>query len=94
MKPEKASIASREELIEENNLLEHHLAWLERQIFGTKSERFIPANDQQTVLDLGVGASPAVPSLKQSVSYERSVAKKRKRRTWQGSHAHAPAHHR
>jgi hypothetical protein len=33
MKPEKASHATREELIAENNRLEHHLAWLERQIF-------------------------------------------------------------
>ena len=78
MKPEKACIATREELIEENNRLEHHLAWLERQIFGTKSERFIPSNDQQTMLDLGIGASPFPPPPPQKISYERSAAKTEK----------------
>lgn len=79
MKPEKASHATREELIAENNRLEHHLAWLERQIFGTKSERFIPGNDQQTMLDFGTGVSPVPPPPPpQKISYERSAAKTEK----------------
>ena len=43
MKAELAGVATREELIEEKNRLEaslaeirHHLAWLERQIFGSQ----------------------------------------------------------
>lgn len=76
-----ALLATREELIEENNRLEaslaevkHHLSWLERQIFGTKSERFV-SNEAQTALDLGVAASPAVLPVTKSVSYERTISK-------------------
>jgi transposase len=74
--------ATREELIAENDRneariaeLEHRLAWLERQVFGTKSERFIPADDTQTSLDLGLPASADATATK-TISYDRKEAKK------------------
>jgi transposase len=82
MNSAQARIATREELIAENDRLEallaernHHLDWLERQIFGSKSERFVP-NDQQTSLDLGIAPSSASTPVKKTVSYERTVVKK------------------
>lgn len=46
-------------VLEENNdlqvrnaKLEQELSWLKRQVFGQKSERFLPVQDGQTVLDL------------------------------------------
>ena len=54
-----ALAANRKELIDENNRLEselsaarHRIAWFERQVFGSTSERFVPA-DSQISLDLG-----------------------------------------
>lgn len=37
--------------------LQQELSWLKRQLFGSKSERFIP-NDQQVELDLSVEKTP------------------------------------
>jgi len=55
--------------------LYHELAWLKRQIFGQKSERFIP-NEQQ--LDLGLAATKTPPVVKtQHVQYERATVEKK-----------------
>ena len=77
-----ARLATREQLIEDNQRLEarlakveHHLAWLERQIFGQKSERFIPSQ-LQTELDLDMTAAPAAAPVKENITYERTIAKK------------------
>jgi transposase len=88
MKADLAQTATREELIEENTrheseiarlgnkivTLEHHLSWLERQIFGSKSERFIP-NDQQTELPLGGVASTPIETQQRTVTYQRTELK-------------------
>jgi transposase len=81
MNAAQANSASREELIAENNRLEAALAeekyrrsWLERQLFGTKSERFV-ADDTQMRLELGVAAHTA-PVRTQTITYERHTEKK------------------
>ena len=56
--------------------LEHELAWLKRQLFGQKSERYI-SNDDQTNLDLGVAPQQAQPSTTQKISYERKSGQKK-----------------
>jgi transposase len=80
--------ATREDLIRENDLheaciaqlsarlekSEHELAWLKRQLFGAKSERFNP-NEQQTSLELGAVTKSEPPSTTQQVTYERSTTK-------------------
>jgi len=45
--------------------LEFQLDWFKRQIFGTKSERFVPDDDLQTALDLGI-----TEALQPEVEYE------------------------
>jgi transposase len=77
--------ASREELVDtiltqhaqlqELGELRHRLAWLERQLFGQKSERFA-ANDEQLTLDLGEQQSSEPPSRTQRISYERRSSRK------------------
>ena len=49
---EKQSIIT--QLTNDNLYLKHELAQLKRMIFGSKSERFIPINDGQLNLDLGI----------------------------------------
>lgn len=78
-----AARASREELIAENNRLEdalaeqrYRLTWLERQLFGQKSERFVPADDQQTTLALGVESALAAAESTQRITYERKAVSK------------------
>lgn len=52
--------------------LEFQLDWYKRQIFGTKSERFIPDDDQQMLLDLGITPpDTSSDSPVQNISYER-----------------------
>jgi len=69
--------ATREELVEEVLSLQHELAWLKRQLFGQKSERFV-SDDQQTSLDLDVGSQDSAPSATpQSITCERKPGTKR-----------------
>lgn len=53
--------------------MEFKLAWLQRQIFGAKSERFVSEDDAQTMLDLGILPSPQ-PVKTEEVSYQRRVS--------------------
>jgi len=66
--------------------LQHELAWLKRQLFGSKSERYIP-NDQQTELDLNI-TKLEVEITEQNVTYTRTLTKK----TSGHSRTEAPTH--
>jgi transposase len=46
------------------------MSWLKRQIFGTKSERFIP-NEEQLRLPIGVEEKPVIPVM-ETIEYNRS----------------------
>ena len=68
---------SREELVE--TILEMHqrLSYLERQLFGQKSERFVPTeDDEQMSLDLGVDSGQEQDVHTQHISYDRHVGTK------------------
>jgi hypothetical protein len=62
-------------LREENEFLKGRIAWFERQIFGQKSERYIP-NDQQTALDLGIPAEE-LEDTETKISYTRHTTGKK-----------------
>jgi transposase len=65
---------SKDELIDEVLSLHNELAWLKRQIFGQKSERFIP-NEEQLSLDLGI--EPTEKKVEtEHISYTRKREKK------------------
>ena len=64
------------ELKEKNFQTEQELAWLKRNLFGKKSEKFIP-NEQQQSLDLGI--EPVEVSLeKERIEYDRTKPVKKK----------------
>ena len=77
-------IASRQELIDiiiaqdalvdklTNTITEHsmQLEWLRRQMFGTKSERFVQSDDLQTALELGIVKND-VPVETTTITYDR-----------------------
>jgi hypothetical protein len=46
--------------------------WFKRQVFGTRSEKFIPSDDLQEALDLGIvkETSPEVPA--KVITYEKN----------------------
>jgi len=84
-------VASRQELIDTiNNLISVNdklnntiteltmkLDWLQRQVFGTKSERFIPPDDQQMALELGIDTKEDTKSTpeKKTITYDRHTKK-------------------
>lgn len=61
-------------LVEEHKKLKEELSWIKRQLFGRKSERFIPEDNGQ----LGLFAEPTnqEPSEKEEVSYTRNKPRK------------------
>ena len=50
--------------------LRHQLEWLKRQIFGQKTERYLPADGNQTSLELNV-QEKVLPGKTEIVTYER-----------------------
>jgi transposase len=71
-------VASRQELIDKTlalaahvEKLEFEIDWFKRQIFGTKSERFIPDDDQQLMLELGIDPTNPTSAPAQKIEYER-----------------------
>lgn len=55
--------------------VEFHAEWLKRQLFGSKSERFIPDDDVQTMLDLGiVKNNEQQPVETQRITYDRPLS--------------------
>jgi transposase len=93
-------VAPRQKLIEQinqqaliidqlnNNVTEltMQLNWLKRQVFGTKSERFIPSDDQQMALDLGIVKKEDLDSstVKKTVTYDRIDRKKKSKESVKG----------
>jgi transposase len=61
-----------EQLERDHQELKFQLDWLKRQVFGAKSERFIPDDDQQTMLELGI-KTPAdkTATTTQQITYDR-----------------------
>jgi len=51
--------------------LEFQLHYLKRELFGAKSERFIPASDLQIALDLGIGPNADSEIKTETISYDR-----------------------
>ena len=89
-----ASPLSREELLQENQLLREENAELKRLIFGSKKERFVPSqhNEQQLSLELEATQQPAAsdPLIKQTVSYQRAMKQAAKATARQPFPAHLP----
>jgi transposase len=57
------------------------LDWLKRQVFGTKSERFISSADEQMALDLGISKKENTDDTtekKKTITYDRTEKKKTK----------------
>jgi transposase len=69
-------------------ILKHDYDWLKRQLFGQKSERYIP-NDQQMTLDLDIAPSE-VTTKTQKITYERTTTKKKKGHSRETMPTHLP----
>ncbi|MFH1759981.1 MAG: IS66 family transposase [bacterium] len=93
MTAEKIQTATREEIVEallssQSRIteLEHELSFLKRQLFGSKSERFVPSNDQQCTLPLDMSDEPVQEDdfMEQDISYKR-----RTKRSGNGKRGHS-----
>lgn len=62
-------------LRDENQDLKNRIAWFERQVFGQKTERYIPTDDTQTSLPLDIQSQP-VELTQETVTYTRTKVKK------------------
>ena len=60
--------------------LKFQFSELQRMIFGSKSERFIPVADGQIDLFTGTALSDQIEADKQEINYTRTVAKKEKKK--------------
>lgn len=76
-------IAPRQELIDRIDQLTNIVTeltmqneWLKRQIFGAKSERYVPDDDQQTALDLGIIKTDSSEDVSNSITvkYDRKTS--------------------
>jgi transposase len=101
-------VASRQELIDTikcqasaidqlNNTITEltmQLDWLKRQVFGTKSERFIPADELQMALDLGVVKKDELKAATETktVTYDRTNQKKSKESVQGHGRGKMPSH--
>ena len=64
-------IAENTALKEENAELRQQLEWLKRQVFGQKTERYIPSDESQTSLELAV-PKKVLPVKTEIVTYQRA----------------------
>ena len=62
-------------LHDENQFLKNRIDWFERQIFGQKRERFIPTDQNQVTLDLGIVSTVEEP-VTEHVEFDRKKKKK------------------
>jgi transposase len=58
------------------DLLRDEVAWMKKQLFGHKSERYVPLNNGQLALTLGLPGNSAPVSKTEKISYERIVPQK------------------
>lgn len=65
-------------LVEENKQLKARIAWFEKQLFGSKSEKRVIDNPYQEDLLAPLTTTPAEPEAKITVSYQRGTAKKQR----------------
>jgi len=54
--------------------LKERVEWFTRQIYGQKSERYVPAVEGQTELDLGVAPTAQQPQQNEHIAYDRKKA--------------------
>ncbi len=59
--------------------LEAQLAWLKRQLFGQKRERFVPEDPNQMALDLGLEAREKQQAEEEQVSFTRKKKKRKEK---------------
>lgn len=52
--------------------IEFQIEWFKRQMFGSKSEKFIPDDDFQTMLELGIEKSSDPKSVIEEITYNRN----------------------
>lgn len=60
----------------EIDLLKYQLAELKRMIFGTKSERFVPAAPDQLSLELDIAQGEVLPEQTEQITYNRNKPQK------------------
>ena len=72
------------ELQEKYQLTQQELDFLKRQLFGRKSERFIPTDPAQMSLELGQMAEAMLEQKTQKVEYERKAGGQEKSPVIQG----------
>ncbi len=72
--------AEYDKLLLEYQSLKTQLSELQRMIFGSKSERFIPVTDGQIDLFTGTALSEQAKQHKQEISYTRTVSSKQKQK--------------
>jgi len=84
--PPELLLLSKEEIVEkflearfEVEQLKEKLEWFRRQLFGTKSERFIPSDENQlTLFELQATAEKEAEETTQTISYDRTLKSDRK----------------
>lgn len=77
---ELVSKAEYDKLLQEYQTLKTQLTELQRMIFGSKSERFVPVTDGQIDLFTGTALSEQAKEQKQQISYTRTVGTKKKQK--------------
>ncbi|MBN4048395.1 IS66 family transposase, partial [Flavobacteriaceae bacterium AH-315-O20] len=74
------SKAEYDHILSENQTLKAQLSELQRMIFGSRSERFIPSIDGQIDLFTGTALSEQEKQQKQEINYTRTVSSKQKQK--------------
>ena len=77
---EVVSKAEYDKLLQEYQSLKTQLSELQRMIFGSRSERFVPMTDGQIDLFTGTALSEQAKVQKQEISYTRTVGTKKKQK--------------
>jgi len=77
---EVVSKAEYDKLLQEYQSLKIQLSELQRMIFGSRSERFVPVTDGQIDLFTGTALSEQAKVQKQEISYTRTVGTKKKQK--------------